>query len=215
MPQGLNRIRRPSIALIAAVGLVVSVVSVASAEPAAVTTTSSAGETTFEVTQDGCAARLVRRHGEPILVYRNDCRETLETRAEVFARLVMAALPTAADRDAGAPVLVPSVETAFPDFARRLAQAAARSTEWYGERAKRDPRFGNALVVKIANTPPVYRELQEALRQQGLKVRLAAVDNVRIAVAPETPFADWLADRGVSAREQLPYDADVTFRISQ
>lgn len=187
----------------------------AAADMPAVTTNTVAGEPTYQLTLEGCTADLLRQPEEAPLIYRNTCRQDLETRTTVFARLVVAALPAPADREAGATVVVPELEKAFPDFAQRLAQAAGRSTEWYGERAKRDPRFGNALLVKIANTPPVYRELQEALRREDLKVRWTAVDNVRIAPAPQTPFADWLADRGVSAREQLPYDADVSFRITQ
>lgn len=180
-----------------------------------VTTKANDGETTYQLTLANCTADLVRSPDDTPFVYRNACRQDLETRVAVFAHLVAAALSTAADREAGATVFVPGLEKAFPDFARRLAQAAGRSTEWYGERAKRDPRFGNRLALKIATTPPVYRELQEALRRQDLNVRLAAIDNLRIAPAPETPFADWLADRGVSARDQLPYDADVSFRITQ
>lgn len=103
----------------------------------------------------------------------------------------------------------------FPEFAKRLAQAASRSPEWYGERAKRDPGFGNPLVVKVANTTPIYRELQEALRPLDLRVQLVRVANVQVALPADTPFRFWLADRGVNPREQVPFDAEAWFRVAQ
>ena len=67
--------------------------------------------------------------------------------------------------------------------------------------------------MKLANSPPVYRELQEALRPLGLSVRIAAMEAPRIGTPAETPFADWLADRGVDPRKLVPFDAATTFRI--
>lgn len=189
--------------------------SFAASDLPAVKRSTTAEGTIYQLETTGCSASLLRRSDNPALLYRADCRQDLAMRTAVFAALVSAALPTPFEREEGATVLVPGLEATFPDFARRLAHAAARSPEWYGERAKRDPRFGNRLVVKIATTAPVYRELQEALRPLSLQVRLAEVENVRIALPADTPFADWLADRGVSARDQVPYDADVRFRIWQ
>jgi hypothetical protein len=187
--------------------------SFAATDAPAVKTSTTAEGTIYQLETAGCSASLLRRPDHPALLYRADCRQDLAMRTAAFARLVAAALPTPFAREEGATVLVPGLEATFPDFARRLAYAAARSPEWYGERAKRDPRFGNRLVVKIATTAPVYRELQEALRPLDLKIRLAEVENIRVAMPAATPFADWLADRGVSGREQVPYDADALFRV--
>lgn len=132
---------------------------------------------------------------------------------ETLTRMMETALPTAADRIDGATILVPGIERTFPEFTRRLAVAADRSPEWHGERARRNATFANATTLRIANTPPVYRELQEAMRRLQLSVRISAIDNVQVGVPAETPFAEWLDSRQVDPRRQVPYDADVTFRL--
>ena len=185
------------------------------AEPAPIATATSTGATIFTVPFADCDARLIRPGGEATLTYENPCQQQLETKVATLARMVEAALPAGADRTEGALLHVASLAATFPDFARRLAQAASRTPEWYGERAKRDPGFGNPLVVKIANTTPVYRELQEALRPLELRIQLVRVANVQVALAANTPFGFWLADRGVNPREQLPFDAEVWFRLAQ
>jgi hypothetical protein len=127
--------------------------------------------------------------------------------------MVEAALPGPADRADGASIRIESLEKAFPDFARRLAHAADRSPEWHGERARRNAAFANATALRIANTPPIYRELQEAMRRLRFSVRIAAIDKVQVGVPAETPFAEWLESRRVDPRRQVPYDAEVTFRL--
>lgn len=185
------------------------------ATPPPVTSSATAEATIYGVQFADCAARLTRAKSEPLLTYDNPCHQELETKVSTLVRMVELALPERMDREEGAMLHVASLEKTFPDFAKRLAQAAARSPEWYGERAKRDPGFGNPLVVKIANTTPVYRELQEALRSLDLRVQLVDVDKLQVALPAETPFGFWLADRGVNARKQVPYDAEVWFRVVQ
>ncbi|QNT69371.1 hypothetical protein [Defluviicoccus vanus] len=188
--------------------------NVHAAEPP-VTTTSSADVTIFSVAFADCTARLIRQAGEAVLTYENACHQELDTKVATLARMLDAALPGRLDRADGAMLRVASLAETFPEFAKRLAQAASRSPEWYGERAKRDPGFGNPLVVKVANTTPIYRELQEALRPLDLRVQLVRVANVQVALPADTPFRFWLADRGVNPREQVPFDAEAWFRVAQ
>ena len=188
--------------------------SVHAAEPP-VTTTRSADVTIFSVAFADCTARLIRQAGEAVLTYENACHQELDTKVATLARMLDAALPGRLDRADGAMLRVASLAETFPEFAKRLAQAASRSPEWYGERAKRDPGFGNPLVVKVANTTPIYRELQEALRPLDLRVQLVRVANVQVALPADTPFRFWLADRGINPREQVPFDAEAWFRVAQ
>lgn len=188
--------------------------SARAAEPP-LTTTSSADVTIFSVAFADCTARLIRQAGEAVLTYENACHQEVDTKVATLARMLDAALPGRLDRADGAMLRVASLAETFPEFAKRLAQAASRSPEWYGERAKRDPGFGNPLVVKVANTTPIYRELQEALRPLDLRVQLVRVANVQVALPADTPFRFWLADRGVNPREQVPFDAEAWFRVAQ
>lgn len=207
-------IRGVAVFVMAALASVVVVASARAAEPP-ITTTSSADVTIFSVAFADCTARLIRQAGEPVLTYENACHQELDTKVATLARMLDAALPGRLDRADGAMLRVESLAETFPEFAKRLAQAASRSPEWYGERAKRDPGFGNPLVVKVANTTPIYRELQEALRPLDLRVQLVRVANVQVALPADTPFRFWLADRGINPREQVPFDAEAWFRVAQ
>ncbi|MFO1153246.1 MAG: hypothetical protein U1E42_06220 [Rhodospirillales bacterium] len=169
---------------------------------------------TIEAKSETCTATLARTGaaGAPFS-FSSDCRYDAAREAETLARMMETALPTAADRLDGAAIVVESLERTFPEFSRRLAVAADRSPEWHGERARRSASFANATTLRIANTPPVYRELQEAMRRLRFDVRIAAVDKVQVGVPAETPFAEWLDSRRVDPRRQVPYDAEVTFRL--
>lgn len=168
---------------------------------------------TVEAKTGTCTATLVRPAQETVFTFTSECRQDATREAETLALMVEAALPNAADRLDGASILVPSLERTFPEFARRLAVAADRSPEWHGERARRNAAFASTTTLRIANTPPVYRELQEAMRRLQLSVRIAALDKVQVGVPAETPFAEWLDSRRVDPRRQVPYDAEVTFRL--
>lgn len=207
-------IRGVAVFVMAVLASVVFDASARAAEPP-ITTTSSADVTTFSVAFADCTARLIRQAGEPVLTYENACHQELDTKVATLARMLDTALPGRLDRADGVMLRVESLAETFPEFAKRLAQAASRSPEWYGERAKRDPGFGNPLVVKVANTTPIYRELQEALRPLDLRVQLVRVANVQVALPADTPFRFWLADRGINPREQVPFDAEAWFRVAQ
>ncbi len=186
----------------------------ASAETAPTLNVSKSAEgLTIEAKTGTCTATLARAAAATVFTYISECRQDVTREAETLALMVEAALPNPVDREDGASIRVVSLEKAFPDFARRLARAADRSPEWHGERARRNAPFANETTLKIANTPPVYRELQEAMRRLQFSVRIAAVDKVQVGVPAETPFAEWLADRAVDPRRQVPYDAEVTFRL--
>lgn len=186
--------------------------SAADALPTLSLVTTEAG-TTVEAKTETCTATLVRAGTTTLFTFTSECRQDVTREAETLARMVEAALPSPADRADGATIRVESLEKTFPDFARRLAHAADRSPQWHGERARRSASFANETTLKIANTPPVYRELQEAMRRLQLSVRIASVDKVQVGVPAETPFAEWLESRRVDPRRQVPYDAEVTFRL--
>lgn len=164
---------------------------------------------------DGCAALLTAADatGERSFQFEGPCGQDTIDRVRLFARMVAAAAPSPADRQTGLAARVASLAATFPEFAQRLAVASTRSTEWHGERALRNPRFASETVVRLANTPPIYRELSEALRPIGLNARVADARTVVIGRSAETPFEDWLASRGVEARRLVPYDAEVVFRL--
>ena len=181
--------------------------------PPKLSVVTTAEGTTVEAKTGTCTATLVGAGADARFTFTSDCRHDAAREAETLALMVEAALPSPADRADGATIRVPSLEKTFPDFARRLAHAADRSPEWHGERARRNAAFANATALRIANTPPIYRELQEAMRRLQLSVRIAAIDKVQVGVPAETPFAEWLESRRVDPRRQVPYDAEVTFRL--
>jgi hypothetical protein len=188
-------------------------VAVAGEAAPELTVVTTAEGTTVEAKTGTCTATLVRAGATTMFTFTSDCRLDAAREAETLALMVEAALPSPADRADGASIRVLSLEKAFPEFARRLAHAADRSPQWHGERARRNAPFANETTLKIANIPPVYRELQEAMRRLQLSVRIAAIDKVQVGVPAETPFADWLEGRRVDPRRQVPYDAEVTFRL--
>jgi hypothetical protein len=191
-----------------------SPVPVAAAPEAPLTVTADAAGRRVETNLDGCPARLVQAEAGGPFTYANSCRQDTQGRVQLLVRMLDAALADPAERGRPQVIEVESVHETFPDFARRLAQQAARAPEWHGERARRDAGFAAQTALRFANTPPIYRELQEALRPLRFTVRIAQLDAVKVAPPPETPFADWLADRGIDARRALPYDARVIFRLS-
>lgn len=194
--------------------LVAPLAAAGATEPPPLRVVSAAGGITVAAELDGCTARLVREADTGPFAYANDCRQDTADRVALLVRMLEAAVPDPAERAKGGSVVVASLERTFPDFARRLAQQAARSPEWHGERARRDPGFAATTALRFANTPPIFRELQEAMRPLRLTVRIAQLDGVMVAPPPQTPFADWLADRGIDQRRLLPFDATVTFRLT-
>jgi hypothetical protein len=161
-----------------------------------------------------CTAQLTRPAASETFTYANSCRQDLAGRVSLLVAMLEAALPQPADRATGASVRVASLEQVFPDFARRLANAASRSPEWHGERARRDQGFAQRTLLRIANLPPIYRELQEAARPLRFAVRISAMEAAQIGTPAETPFPEWLADRGVDTRRLVPFDAATTFRFA-
>lgn len=183
-------------------------------EPPPLSVVARAGSLAVAAELDGCTARLARDADADPFTYANDCRQNTAQRVALLMQMLQAALPEPADRAQGTTIVVASLERTFPDFARRLAQQAARSPEWHGERARRDPGFAATTALRFANTPPIFRELQEAMRPLRLAVRIAQLEAVQVAAPPQTPFADWLAERGIDQRRLLPFDATVTFRLT-
>jgi hypothetical protein len=183
------------------------------AEPALKITTAGDGPR-VEATIDGCVASLAATAVARTFVYSNTCRQDLQGRAVLLARMIEAAAPRPEDREPNLSVIVESLAETFPDFAKRLAVAATRAPDWHGGRARANPEFASAMALRLINSTLMVRELQEAMRRIGLTVRVAEMSNVKVGRLGETPFDDWLATRGVDARrDQVPYDATATFRL--
>jgi hypothetical protein len=184
------------------------------AEPA-LTITATAQGPRVEAAIGDCTASLSPTATPRAFLYDNRCRQDLQGRVTLLARMIEAAAPQPADREPSLSVVVESLAETFPDFAKRLAVAATRSPDWHGGRARTNPEFASAMALRLINSTLMVRELQEALRRIGLTVRVAEMTNVKVGRLGETPFDDWLASRGVNARrDQVPYDATATFRLT-
>lgn len=184
------------------------------AEPSLTITVAGDGPR-VQATIDGCVASLGATAVARTFVYRNTCRQDLQGRVALLARMIEAAAPQPADREPSLSVKVESLAETFPDFAKRLAVSATRAPDWHGGRARVDAEFANTMALRLINGTLMVRELQEAMRRIGLTVRVAEMSNVKVGRLGETPFDDWLASRGVDARrDQVPYDATATFRLT-
>ncbi|MEP7366988.1 MAG: hypothetical protein ABI972_27330 [Acidobacteriota bacterium] len=109
----------------------------------------------------------------------------------------------------------------YPDDARewtlpaRLAVAAGRSESWDAVRGR--PKSGeiNAWTRKTMEEAKVYQELKSVFEAKGLDIRLAGVEKVLIQQAGKLKFFGDLSAAGVSVADNVPFDCQTWFTVSE
>jgi hypothetical protein len=96
----------------------------------------------------------------------------------------------------------------------RLALAAYRSPGWDTEKGQ--PKNGdiNGFVKNLANSEPIYPDLQVLFRRFDRHITLAVVEKVRVLEAGKLPFYSQLKQHGVRATDKLPFDCMAWFSFS-
>lgn len=104
----------------------------------------------------------------------------------------------------------------LPEVAEVLAFAAAAAPAWNGTRAWNDPGYANDFVRSMLNLGDgeLYHPLREAFALWNIRIEVASVEKVQMAVPAILPYGARLLADGADPQERVPFDAVVSFRLT-
>ncbi|MBN1545043.1 MAG: hypothetical protein JW902_00120 [Syntrophaceae bacterium] len=110
--------------------------------------------------------------------------------------------------------LDPDVTAGNRELSLRLAVAAHQSPDWDLKRGK--PKNGdiNGFVKDLANQAMIYPELKAVFSSFNKNISFVSAEKVLVTEAARLPFYDQLKQRGIRAKDRLPFDCMAWFSVS-
>lgn len=99
-------------------------------------------------------------------------------------------------------------------MALKLAQAAHASPQWDNQNGRSTSGHENNLLIQLANTAPIYPELNTMFANHGYAVRISGIEKVFINRVDKLPIAEALTTKGIQPSARLPYDCLTWFALS-
>lgn len=96
----------------------------------------------------------------------------------------------------------------------KLALAANASPQWDNQKGRPTSGHENNLLIKLANTPPIYPELSTMFAAHGYAIRISGIEKVFINRVDKLPIAKALTAKGIQPSLRLPYDCLTWFALS-
>ena len=158
----------------------------------------------------GCTVRLEYRPAQGAAQYRDTCRRPTAEKMTSLMDMLDAVLGRA---QAKSPlpqqmvVFAGRIVQTFPDLAAEAVTAAARTSGWDADAARRSSTVANATMVRLLARTEAGTAIRTADAPHGFRVSGIAVEKVLTARPQRLPFA--LPPHIVSANSdtELPFDA--------
>jgi hypothetical protein len=122
--------------------------------------------------------------------------------------------------DAGPPLeidqlFIGRLDQQLPEVAMRLSLVAARSPDWDGERGWSNSGYANGFVRDLLNAQgaELYGPLQAQFAAWHVRLEVASIEKVLMAVPADLPYGDSLLAAGADPAERVPFDAVVWLRL--
>lgn len=158
----------------------------------------------------GCALDLGRTApGDAALRLRVGCPLALADLLQGIDRLLAISGP---DLPAPASILLGRIAE-YPWLAERLARAALADPGWDAGPGRPRAAGVNAYVADLVERRRLVSELADRFAAEGLALRVAGVEKVRVGAAGRVAELRALADDGVDPDARLPFDAQLWLRV--
>jgi hypothetical protein len=173
-------------------------------------------ETVYRISDGSCRINWTIYHShvnQGVIQHRASCDLPLGQQTPLIAKLLEKL--SAEEESAGAfrTLYLGRLES-FQGLPERLAILAKESPQWDLRRGR--PKAGpvHSFVVTLANQGGLFDEWREVFQRFNWRLEVSAVEKVSVSKAGTLPYFQRLKEKGIAAKDRVPYDCQVWLAVA-